>query len=390
MGATYNSTGHELRLPNIASSDGVHIFDGEGKRYLDLTAGVWCISVGHRNQRVNDAIRLQLEILSHAGFSYSHPIVEEAAQSVLSVCDMENGGVVFLGSGSEAIDFARQVTRTITGRQHTLAFHDAYLGSLSSTADRSSGWVTVDWELCEACSDGLRSGDCEHLGDIPDAVSEFVFEPGSSAGQVRFAPSRFVRNVVDAVKASGGKVIANEVTTGIGRTGTWFGHQHHGIEPDVIVLGKGIGNGYPVSAVAMNAETRRQLDATGFKYMQSHQNDPLGAAVVKEVIAVIQAEGLIEQASANGKVLLGALQELATHPAVVEVRGRGMMYAVDLIDEATAGRIFDRLLGRGYVVCLRGATLRIDPPLSTPHGAFLGFVAALGEILSAADPPGSP
>ncbi|MFC2177204.1 aminotransferase class III-fold pyridoxal phosphate-dependent enzyme [Actinomycetota bacterium] len=387
MGASFNSTGHELQLPEIAFGDGVHLVDGDGKRYLDLTSGVWCISVGHRNERVDQAIRSQLALLSHAGFSYSQPIVEEAAASLLSVCGMDDGGAVFLCSGSEAIDYARQVAKRITNRELSLTFHDAYLGSLSSVLDRSANWVIFDWENCDFCVGGRRAANCDHFDEIPEDISEFLFEPGSSAGQVRFAPVPVVRRIVDIVKGNGGKIIANEVTTGIGRTGSWFGHDHYGITPDVIVVGKGIGNGYPVSAVAMNGETRRQLEATDFKYMQSHQNDPLGAAVVKEVIAVIRDEGLIDQAAANGAVFLEAVHRLREQPAVAEVRGRGMMYAVDLSDEAAASRVYHAMFERGYIVCLRGATLRIDPSLTTPRAAFLAFVDDFEEALQALSGP---
>jgi acetylornithine aminotransferase len=382
VGAVFNSTGHGLELPDIVSSEGIHLVDADGTRYVDLESGVWCASVGHRNHRVNDAIRTQIEAVSHAGFCYSNPIVEEAATSVLSVCGMEDGAAVFLCSGSEGIEFARQASRIITGRGSTLTFHDAYLGSFSSVLNRTS-WIILDWMNCSSCPGGERAADCRHLDDISEDVSEFVFEPGSSSGQVRFAPSPFVRNVVDAVRAGGGKIIVNEVTTGIGRTGSWFGFDHYGIDPDLIVLGKGIGNGYPVSAVVMNDRTARELEATGFKYMQSHQNDPLGAAVVKEVIAVIQDENLIERSAVNGGVFLEALQGLEAHAAVVAVRGRGLMFAVDLRDASTCREVFRSLLDKGYIVCPRGATLRIDPPLTMTQPGFAFFVRAFEEVLAA-------
>lgn len=383
MSAVFNSTGHRLEIPEIVSSDGLHLTDGKGKRYVDLESGVWCTSVGHRNRRVNDAIRTQLDVLSHAGFCYSTPIVEEAAASVLSICGLEDGGAVFLCSGSEGIDYARQASQAITKRKLSLTFHDAYLGSFSSVLDRTTNWFILDWETCSSCPGGRRTADCDHLGDIPDDVSEFIFEPGSSSGQVRFAPIPLVHKIVDLVRSNGGKIIANEVTTGVGRTGSWFGFDHFGISPDLIVIGKGIGNGYPVSAVVMNGQTRHELEATGFKYMQSHQNDPLGAAVVKEVIAIIQDESLIERAAANGVVFLKALQDLMIHSAMVAVRGRGLMFAIDLLDEETSDEAFRSLLKRGYIVCPRGATLRIDPPLTMSQEEFLSFVHTLGEILAA-------
>lgn len=382
MKAVFNSTGHRLEVPEIISSEGVHLTDSNGKHYVDLESGVWCTSVGHRNQRVNDAIRAQMDVLSHAGFCYSNPIVEEAASAVLSVCDMNDGGVVFLCSGSEGIDYARQVSKSITNRNLSLTFHDSYLGSFSSVLDRTTNWFIMDWEICSSCPGGHRTADCDHLDDIPADVSEFIFEPGSSSGQVRFAPVPLVRKIVDLVRAGGGKIIVNEVTTGVGRTGSWFGFDHYGIDPDLIVIGKGIGNGYPVSAVVMNRQTIHELEATSFKYMQSHQNDPLGAAVVKEVIAVIQDESLIEHAAVNGNVFLDALRALENQAAVRAVRGRGLMFAVDLRDISTSSEVFRALLEKGYIVCPRGATLRIDPPLTIDRDEFLSFVHALEEVLA--------
>jgi len=326
-------------------------------------------------------IRSQIEILTHAGFCYSNPVVERAAESVLSVCGMEDGAAVFLCSGSEGIDYARQAVRCITKRDRPVTFHDAYLGSLSSARDRTDNWFIVDWERCASCPGRYRAADCDHLDDIPGDVSEFLFEPGSSSGQVRFAPVPLVCRIVDLVRSNGGKIIANEVTTGIGRTGSWFGYDHYGISPDLIVLGKGIGNGYPVSVVAMNAGTARELQSAGFRYMQSHQNDPLGAAVAHEVISVIRDDALIERAARIAPVLFEALERLTTQPAVVDVRGRGLMFAVDLRDESTGGEVFRSLLERGFVVGHRGATLRMDPPLTIGEDEFLAFVDVFREVV---------
>ncbi len=381
VSAVFNSTGHRLELPEIVSGEGIYLTAADGNRFVDLESGVWCTSVGHGNHRVNQAMRDQLGVLTHAGFCYSNPIVEEAAAAVLSVCDLPDGAVVFLCSGSEGIDYARQASKTITGGTLSMTFHDAYLGSFSSVLDRSRDWLVLDWEACPACPGGNRSADCDHLDDIPEGLSEFIFEPGSSSGQVRFAPIPLVRKIVDTVRSNGGKVIANEVTTGIGRTGSWFGFDHYGISPDLIVVGKGIGNGYPVSAVVMDSRTRGELEATGFKYMQSHQNDPLGAAVVNAVLGVIRDDDLIARAATNGMVFLEAVEKLATHAAVVAVRGRGLMFAIDLRNESTGEQVFRSLLERGYIVGHRGATLRLDPPLTMGRDEFLSFAATLDEIL---------
>jgi acetylornithine aminotransferase len=202
------------------------------------------------------------------------------------------------------------------------------------------------------------------------------------------------------VRESGGFVLVNEVTTGIGRTGKWFGHQHYGLVPDIVAAGKGIGNGYPVSVAAFG---RRVVDRLGEKpvtYAQSHQNDPLGAAVAREVVRVIREESLIERGVEIGEVLVTGLERIwKSTDRIREVRARGAMIAIELADDDaasfTAG-IHRELVRRGFIVGKRpGApVLRLDPALTIEKADIEGFLAALEAALAAADrtpavrPPG--
>ncbi len=383
MGKVFNCTNHSLEIPNVVSSDGIYLFDDKGKRYMDLESGVWCTSLGHRNDRINDIIKKQIGSVMHAGFCYASDIVEEAADSVLSVTGFENGSCVFLCSGSEAIELARQISRHITGRKKSMTLHDSYLGSYSSVTDRSRDWFVFNWEGCMDCpdTDDCDTG-CEKLRDIPGDISEFIFEPGSSSGFVRFPPKPLIQNIVNTVRSQGGRIIANEVTTGIGRTGKWFGHNHYGIEPDMIAIGKGIGNGYPVSVTAMNEGTARALGKGTFRYMQSHQNDPLGAAIASEVIKTIKDEDLIPKAEAKGTRFFELLGSLKDNITVTGVRGRGLMFGVDICDDDTGDRLFKELIGKGYIVCNRKSLFRTDPPLTITEDEFGEFVDAFRCILN--------
>ncbi len=382
MSSVLNCTGHELRIQDVVRSDGAQLFDAAGKRYIDLESGVWCTSLGHGDARVNGAIKRQIDSIAHVGFCYSNDVVEDAARSVLSVSGLTGGKCVFLSSGSEAIELARRISRHLTKKHRSMTLHDSYLGSYSSFTDRSRNWFVFDWKVCTTCrhNDGCRK-DCEQLQNIPDDISEFIFEPGSSSGFVRFPPASMIRNLVEIVRSNGAKVIANEVTTGIGRTGRWFGHDHYEIEPDLIAIGKGIGNGYPVSVTAMTAHTTAQLADKPFKYMQSHQNDPLGAAVAREVIRTIVGNDLIKRAELVGATLLAELQELVDGDTIVDVRGRGFMIAVELRDRATGDHIYDELLDSGYIVCNRGSLFRIDPPLTIDEADLRSFTRSLSEIV---------
>jgi len=383
MNKIYNCTGHSIQISNIVNSDGIYLFDDKGKRYMDLESGVWCTSLGHKNIQINDLIKKQIDSIMHAGYCYSNNVLQEAAESVLSITNFKEGKCVFLCSGSESIELARQISKHITQKKMSMTLHDSYLGSYSTVTDRSQNWYIFNWEKCMLCPDRKNcKTNCEELQKIPDGVSEFIFEPGSSSGFVRFPPKSLIQNIVNVVRENGGKIIANEVTTGIGRTGKWFGHNHYQIEPDMIAIGKGIGNGYPVSITAINRQTIDQLEKSTFKYMQSHQNDPLGAAIVNEVIKIIKDDDLISKAEIKGAKFFEELQTLIDKVNIIDVRGRGLMFAIDICNEKIGDSIYLALLDQGYIVCNRKSLFRIDPPLSVNEDEFRTFIEEFRNILS--------
>jgi len=383
MDHIYSCNGHVLKLPDIVRGQGIYLYDRDGKRYVDMESGEWCTSVGHSNERITATITHQADLLMHVGFCYSSRIVEEAAEEILGILGWEDGQCVFLGSGSEANEFARQVSRHLTGKSLSMTLKDSYLGSFSSTIDRSRGWFLYDWRSCDGCRNEENCDRfCELLRDIPDEVSDFTLEAGSSSGAVHFPPTAMINRVAGIVHDNGGKIIANEVTVGVGRTGKWFGYQHYGIEPDLIAMGKGIGNGYPVSVVAINGQTVRELEHKPFHYSQSHQNDPLGAAVAREVVRIIKEEDLIAKARQKGDVFLSQLESLVDHRLVMAARGRGLMCVVDLANRDITERLHDLLLERGFIVGNRHTAFRIDPPLTVEPEVLESFIAAFRDCLA--------
>ncbi len=162
----------------------------------------------------------------------------------------------------------------------------------------------------------------------------------------------------------------------------WFGYQHYDIEPDLIAIGKGIGNGYPVSVAAISKTTVNELEMKPFKYAQSHQNDPLGAAVVQEVIREILYKDLITEAGRKGSVFLSKLLSLVDNKIVLDVRGRGMMFALDLANKDVTDEIYGDLINQGYIVGNRGASIRIDPPLILKKEEFDRFIDAFKAVLT--------
>lgn len=376
---------HEIKIPNIVDSHGVYLIDENGKQYMDLESGVWCTALGHKNRAINDVIKNQVDAIIHTGFCYSSKIVEDAANAILSLTSLEKGEVTFLSSGSEAIEVLMQITEHISNNKTTLALHDAYLGSYRSVIKKDHNWHLFDWQQCQSCPENKNcSIECDKFLNLPDNISAFIFEPGSASGFVRFPPKSMVQNLVDLVRKNKGRIIANEVTTGIGRTGKWFGFQHYGITPDMIAIGKGIGNGYPVSAAIINAVTAKEIRKTrSFSYLQSHQNDPLGASIANEVIRQIKNNNIIEHAEKKGRRFLSQLKSLVDGEIVLKVRGKGLMFAVELVSKKVGDEIYNELIEQGFIVCNRKALFRIDPALVTTEKEFSEFVNAFKSIIKA-------
>ena len=388
--------GHEVLLPEIVRAENAAVWDAAGRRYVDLEAGVWCTILGHGHPRVRSALQRQAGEVAHTGFCYSHGVVEEAANEVLSALGFEGGRCVFLCSGSEAVEFGVRAAMTVAERRFMMTMADSYFGAYGSASRRdASGWVTFDWLRCANAPGRTGCGpDCEHWAEVPfDAVAGFLFEPGSSSGMVRFPPSDLVESIVAEVRARDGLVVANEVTTGLGRTGEWFGFQHFPVTPDIVVMGKGIGNGYPVSVAAFSATAVERLGGRPIRWAQSHQNDPLGAAVALEVLRTLREERLIERGKEMADLLYSGLDAIREKTGrIAAIRARGLMVALELVDDGDATsttQTFHTLLERGFIVAQRPGMniLRIDPPLTIDRDDLEAFLECLGTVLHEAPPP---
>ncbi|MEZ4386356.1 MAG: aspartate aminotransferase family protein [Candidatus Krumholzibacteriia bacterium] len=383
--------GQPSLAPEIVRAEGCHVYDAAGNRWLDLESGVWCTPLGHGHPRMLAVLQRQAAAMIHAGFNVSPPVVDAAAAEILDQLNFPGGRCVFLCSGSEAVEYGLRVMRRVQGRPRVVTMADSYFGAYGqATARDGDDWWCDHWLAdCATCPYLEDCAEfCDHWTAIPhDDLGGLLLEPGSSAGLVRFPPAKFVRALARTVGDNGGLVMVNEVTTGLGRTGRWFGYEHFGITPDLVALGKGLGNGYPVSCLAMNADVVARLDGQPLAYAQSHQNDPLGAAVAREVLQVLRDEHLIERAAATGEHLGAALANLASRcDRVAEVRGRGLMWLIRLHDDAeetlTAG-LHEQLARRGYLVGRRlgQAALRLDPPLGIAEDLLDGFVAELSGLV---------
>ncbi|NDV23629.1 aminotransferase class III-fold pyridoxal phosphate-dependent enzyme [Desulfovibrio sp. JC022] len=391
MENTFAFPGRDMLVPDIVKSQNCILIDVDGNQYIDLEAGVWCTSIGHANQAVRSAVMAQMDCISHVGFCYSSGVVERAAGAVLDLIDHSGGRCSFLCSGSESVEYGVRVLRSLLKSKRIMTMSDSYFGAYGDASVKDSAqWYLFDWESCGKCDQDKCSNECPVYSEIPfDEVGAFLFEPGSSSGMVRFPPSKLINCIVEDVAATDGLVMVNEVTTGVGRTGKWFGFQHYEMQPDIVAMGKGIGNGYPVSAVSLNRRVVDLLGPEAIAYGQSHLNDPLGAAVVEAVIGEINAHNLIQHAEVLSDVLMDGLQRVAAGSQLIEcVRGRGLMAILvmaDHIDVSKVAELHRRLISRGFIVDHRLGTnaLRMHPALTIGVEDIYNFIAVLEEVVGA-------
>lgn len=371
---------HDIIKTNFLHGENCYLYDNQGKRYIDFESGIWCTALGHSHPRINQVMKTQIDKLIHLGTRYPSFLAENTAMTILDIVGIDSGKCIFLSSGSEAVEFAVQTARHITKRDLLLTFSNSYLAAYGSAGKKGiEEWHLFDWDDWIPEDDSLKEISFEQLGG-------FAFEPGGSgSGFVRFPPKQLVQDIAQRIKQTDGLIIANEITTGMGRTGHWFGFQHYDIQPDLIALGKGLGNGYPVSAVVMKREIADELEVSGFRYAQSHQNDPLGCAIAQEVIAVFREESWVERGESVGEYFLEGLKQIETkYDIVKEARGRGMLLALELhpCENFSVITAYHKLLEKGFLVGYypAGNILRFSPALTIAKEDIVDLLECLDHL----------
>ena len=365
---------HPILKTDFVRGEGSIVYDSTGRGYLDCESGVWCTALGHSHPWITEVIRRQAAQLMHLGFRFQSQVTEEAAAGLLDLAGLAGGRCIFLTSGSEAVNLALHLARLVARKKRFVCLDPTFLASYGEGADpHGSLWTHVDRDAT-----GL-----DPIMDWDD-VAAFVLEPGSACGSIQFPSEGLVCRIADKVQGYGGLVVVDEVVTGFGRSGEWFGFNHFDVQPDIVAVGKGLGNGYPVSAVIVSQKVAEAVEATDLHYIQSHQNDPLGCAVALEVIRTLREEGLIDRSRDVGRTLLDRLTALASRcPTIKEVRGKGLMVAVELHEQIKANLIFDRMLERGFLIgcCPTFNLVRFMPPLVISEQEIRDLLRALEDVL---------
>ncbi|RKF14018.1 aspartate aminotransferase family protein [Roseovarius spongiae] len=395
---------------HLVRGEGVWLWDGQGRKYLDAYNNV--VSVGHCHPKVVEAITAQAQVLNtHTRYLHEGPVAY--AERLLATMPDALGHVMFTCTGSEANDLALRIARSSLGREGVIVTRHAYHGvteavselspSLGRFVPRSARVRLVDGP------DALRIPPEEQgarlAADLARAIGEmradgiepaaFICDTVFSSDGLYPDPKGFLQPAVDLIRAEGGIFIADEVQPGFARTGeAWWGFQRHGLAPDMVTMGKPMGNGFPVSGVAMRPGLVAEFGA-GARYFNTFGGNPVACAAGMAVMDVIEDEGLHENARKVGGALKAALADLcAGRDDIADVRGAGLFIAVECVrdrdgaapDGARAAFIVNHMRRNGVLISATGPggnILKIRPPLVLREDEAAILVDALKAALLA-------
>ena len=361
----------------LARGEGAHVWDVDGKEYVDLLGGIAVNALGHAHPALLAAVTEQLGTLGHiSNFFTSQPQVE-LAERLLSLVGTD-GRVFFTNSGAEANEAALKLTRR-TGRTHLVAaegsFHGRTMGALALTAKEA---YRAPFEPLPGQVTFVPYGDGDALAAaVTNETAAVVLEPIQGEAGVLVPPKGYLGLVRSITRQHGALLWLDEVQTGIGRTGEWFAGDV--ASADIVTVAKGLGGGIPIGAcIALgDAATLLQPGNHGTTF----GGNPVACAAALAVLDVIEKDGLLDRVTAVGERLRAGL---AADPRVTEVRGRGLLIGLDLVEERSA-EVAAAALSRGFIINNpTPGRVRLAPPLVIGDDDVDAFLAAWPGILDAA------
>lgn len=399
----------------LVEGRGSTVRDADGKEMLDLAAGMFCCVLGHNHPKFIERVVDQTRRMLHTGTQFLTPAVMEASQKLAAVAPGDLQKSIFLSTGTEANEFAFRLAKAYTGRTGIMGLSRGYYGTSVATKSCSSLAShqlkdslpavpeTVRLPItsqCVGCFSDATRPPCQFpclesveswIGDWEN-IAAVIVEPVLSAGGMLMPPPGYFKQLRSMAHQHGALFIVDEAQTGFGRTGTWFAIEHHDAQPDILTLSKSIGNGFPAAAVITSAAIADTVVEKGLWNLSSHQSDPVAAAAVAAVIDIVSEENLLERARTSGDYFMTRLRELAaSHPAISNVRGQGLMIGFDLVPadpEQTHQFVNDFMFGcrrRGLHLTYGygGVNFRIIPPLVITNSEIDFAIGVMRDSLDA-------
>lgn len=401
---------HEIFADRAVNAE---IWDVEGRRYIDFAGGIAVVNTGHTRPEIVQAVKDQLDRFSHTSFQLlAYESYVELAERLNALAPGSFAKkALFLSTGAEAVENAVKIARAYTQRSGVIAFtggfHGRTLMTLALTgkvAPYKTGFGPFPGEVFHAVfpnalhgvsvEDALHSVELIFKNDIEASrVAAFIVEPVQGEGGFYVAPPEFIVGLKKMADRHGILIIADEVQTGAGRTGTWFASEQWPVAPDLITTGKSMAGGFPISGVVGRAEV---IDAPGPGGLGgTYAGSPICCAAALAVLDVFESDRLLERAQAIGKRLVTGLRYLAeAHPAICDVRGLGAMVAIELCknsdvkqpDAELTKHVVDEAARRGLILLSCGTSanvLRILVPLTAADALLDEGMAILADSLAA-------
>jgi acetylornithine aminotransferase/acetylornithine/N-succinyldiaminopimelate aminotransferase len=377
----------------FVGGEGVHLIDESGVRYLDLLSGIGVCGLGYGHPAVLAAIDEQSRKLIHTSNLFYHPGQAELALRLTEMTGLDR--VFFCNSGTEAWEAALKLARAyatlrrseghhlgtkILALQHS--FHGRTMGSVSTTHKAN---YRKPFEPLVAGVEFVRFDDVADLeAKFSDEVCAVCLEPVQGEGGIRPVSKEFFAAARRLTQQTGALLLADEIQSGLGRTGEWCAYQHYGILPDVTTLAKPLGGGIPIGAMLCTEEAARAFSPG--MHGTTFGGGPLACAVAIEVLDAMRRDDLLDHIRKTGKYFFEQLQSLAKHHSViVEVRGKGLMLGMELANPELAKYVVAQMLERHIIINRTSETvLRFLPPFIIEPKQIDQAVQALDEILSSA------
>lgn len=345
---------HEIFVSRAANAE---VWDVEGRRYIDFAGGIAVLNTGHCRPEISAAVKAQVDLYSHTCFQVLayEPYVELAERLNALAPGQFAKKSIFLSTGAEAVENAVKIARAHTRRPGVIAFNGGYhgrtmmtLGLTGKVAPYKLGFGPFPGEVFHALypnalhgvsvDDALHSVELLFKNDIePERVAAFILEPVQGEGGFYVAPNDFVEGLRALADRHGILIIADEVQTGAGRTGTWFASEQWPVAPDLITTAKSMAGGFPISGVVGRAEVMDAPAPGGLG--GTYAGSPIGCAAALAVLKVFDDEQLLVRSRALGERLTAGLRRIAAEvPAIGDVRGLGAMVAIELFEESDTAR----------------------------------------------------
>jgi taurine--2-oxoglutarate transaminase len=409
----------------VKYAQGVYLYDYDGKRYIDFSSGLMNVNIGHGHQRVTDAVIKQMQEVAYVTPSCVTKARGDLGKKLAEICPGDLNKAFFTLCGATSIENAIKLARLSTGRHKIItryqSYHGASIGAMTASGDprklpvdaqQAPNFVHIDiplayrWEYGEEnlLKESVAALERMIAFEGPGNIAAVLLEGESGSSGCLKYPNGYLKSVREICNRHGILLIMDEVMSGFGRTGKWFGFQHHDIIPDMIAMAKGLTCGYlPFGCLMVSDKIAAKFDDTVLALGLTYSAHPVSCAAALEVLQIYEDEGLIENAAAMGKYVEQRIEEMKTmHPSIGEFRNTGLLGCIELVKNRSTkepmapfnakpsemevmNKVAAKIKELGMYTFVRWNYIFIAPPLCVTKEQIEEGLAIISEAIKIAD-----